>query len=410
MKTDASFETLPDEMLLEICRYLHSGDVLYSFFGLNMRLNHTIAFYRHHVSLHRTTYNQFLHIFNFILPQISHCIRSLVIYELESPLFLLAFQKNELCRNLEKLKLVNWTDVKLMLFVDTLHNMERFQELTVQALDLTDNVNHRCLFQKLLGVNDGRLQRVAFDHECDALRLSDGDKSNDKCLPNIHQLDVELQTTNDLLCLCELTPNVEQLRVTFKRPWPDVVDDPPRFHHLRQLNVYAMSWFSSAQDLKALLSVSSVLEIVSFVLVTHDEILINGQRVLALLPPSIKQFNYSICFQPANITGSFDVSHILHSWSSVPIAYSICPHDRRIFLHTVPYRPNRLALRSLFQQGMLTPTDGQIYRNARHVHVYDTNVLAEIFGIVQHCRRVLDLIVSMPASPTSKTSSSETAQ
>ncbi|CAF0881117.1 unnamed protein product [Rotaria sp. Silwood1] len=390
---------LPDEMLLEICRYLHSGDVLYSFFGLNSRLNQTITFYRQHVSLHKTFYMQFIHIFTIILPQIESSIRSLVIFELESPLFFESFKNNHIYQDLEKLTLVNWTDEKLIKFIDTLHGMKHFHKLVIQALDLTESVTNINLLRKILGANDNQLTHIVFDHECDALNIAD-EKNCEITFPNIIQLDIELQTTKDLLKLVQMIPNIEQLHLTFKRPWVKVSFDQQINSHLTELNVYAMSWFSTFDDLKTLIQISPTIKNFSFVLVTRDYSMINGQCVLALLPSCVKQFNYSICYHSFDKDDKFDPIRIIKSWKSIPVAYSISENDKRIFLHTVSYHPNRLSLRSLFHKQMSADVNSSIYNKVRHLHVYDTIALKEIAGIVRHCRQILDLIISIRALPS----------
>ena len=73
------FERLPDEIILEICRYLSCTDILYSFFNINIRLNCTISIYYQHVILRQTSFIQFEYICRNILPKIGCKIRSLCI-------------------------------------------------------------------------------------------------------------------------------------------------------------------------------------------------------------------------------------------------------------------------------------------------------------------------------------------
>lgn len=396
----STLEMLPDEMLLEICRYLHSGDVLYSLFGLNSRLNQTISFYRQHVSLHRTFYMQFIAIYNKVLPQIQSSIRSLVIFELESPLFFESFKNNGVYQCLEKLTLVNWTDEKLILFLNTLHGMKHFHKLLIQALDLTESIGHLNLLKTIFGANDRQLTHVLFDHECDAFRLSDED-TNEMNFPNIVQLDVELQTTSDLLKLNQMIPNVKQIHTTFKRPWTKGCSDKSMFSHLTELSVYAMSWFSTFDDLKTLIQLSPTIEDFSFVLVSRDYSMIDGRCLRAIISARVKNFSYSICYHSHDKDEQFNSKDIIKSWQPTPIAYSISEHERRIFLHTVSYQTNRLSLRSLFHKQMSADSNSTVYRKVRHLHIYDTLALKEIPGIVKHCRQILDLIVSIRPSPTS---------
>ena len=399
----STLEILPDEMILEICQYFHSGDVLYSFYGLNSRLNRTILFYCQHVSLHRTFYMQFIHIFTTILPQIEFFVHSLVIYELESALFLTFFKNNHIYPNLKKLTLINWTDEKLISFLDTLHGMKYFHKLVIHALDLTETIEHIEILNKVLSTNDNRLTYVSFDHECDPMKLVNEEQYYTN-FTNIIELDIELQTTDDLFQLSRIVPNVKQLHATFKCPWMRSSCEKQQFFHLREFSLYAMSYFSTFNDLKSLIQILPVVENFSFVCASHDLSMIDGQHIISIIPSNIKQFHYSICFTPRDKGGTFNPRRIIESWNSIPITYSINEYHKRIFLHTVSYQSNRLSLRSLFNKQMPIELNSQIYRNVRHLHVYDTTALTDISGIVRHCRQIIDLVVSFRTLPSNESS------
>ena len=399
----STIEIFPDEVFLEVCRYLHVADVLYSFFHLTARLDRTISFYRQHVSLHRTSYVQFLEIFTQILPQMTDSIRSLVIFELESPLFFASFQHSEIYPNLEKLTLVNWTDKKLIPFIDTLHGMNSFRTLMIQALDLTESTDHGELLEKILAANHSRLNRIVFDHECDSFELPTS-LTPPMTFDNVTELSIALGTTNDLFQLVEMIPCVERLHTTLKGPWEQTGLPPGEFSRLKELSVYAMSWLSTFQNLKSLVQIAPALETVSLVLVTHDCALIDGDKVLSLFPPTLQQCSYSICYQPHPVDIELDVIPILRSWRSIPIAYAISESDKRVFLHTIPYQATRLSLRSLFHRHVSADVNSHLYRSVRHLHVYDTLALAETFGIARHSRSIVDLVISIRTLPSSKAS------
>jgi hypothetical protein len=109
-------EYLPDEIILEIYRYLHCGHILYSFYNLNTRLNHTITDYCHHVILRRLTYQQFLYLYSSILPKIGRFILSLTINRLQQTYFF-SVDMNEVFPNLNKLALDDWKTEDLFTFV-----------------------------------------------------------------------------------------------------------------------------------------------------------------------------------------------------------------------------------------------------------------------------------------------------
>lgn len=65
------FEALPDEILLSICGYLSSVEVLDSFLNLNTRLNRTIAAYREKIFLHHLSHHDFHHLLDDHLPALA---------------------------------------------------------------------------------------------------------------------------------------------------------------------------------------------------------------------------------------------------------------------------------------------------------------------------------------------------
>jgi len=66
--TKKTLEELPDEILLLICRYLSSTDVLFCFYELNSRLTQMISGYSRHVVIAQVPYKQFTYICASILP------------------------------------------------------------------------------------------------------------------------------------------------------------------------------------------------------------------------------------------------------------------------------------------------------------------------------------------------------
>ena len=131
----AGLEFLPDELLLEICRYLHCSHVLYSFFNLNSRLNQTITSYCRHVWFRRASYRQLLHIYDSILPQIGPAIISLTIHPLHQSSFPLSFkfQLPNICPFLKHLTLTSWRSEYLLSYMmDSLRQMNCLEKLTIQ--------------------------------------------------------------------------------------------------------------------------------------------------------------------------------------------------------------------------------------------------------------------------------------
>src|SRR5437764_1009255 len=121
----STLEMLPDETLLQVCKYLLCSDILQSFFGLNYRMTQMITQYRHHVSLHKTSLSTFNYLSVNVLPQIGSQVRSLVIdccYSvLQGELFFEHFGKKMSITfpKLERISLVSYTHDQLVVFLDT---------------------------------------------------------------------------------------------------------------------------------------------------------------------------------------------------------------------------------------------------------------------------------------------------
>jgi hypothetical protein len=89
----SNIEGLPDELLLEICKYLLCVDVLLIFDNLNLRMTCMISDYCRHVSLHKASYAQSYKLCTTILPKIGVQTRTLIIDNCYSALQAIAFPK-----------------------------------------------------------------------------------------------------------------------------------------------------------------------------------------------------------------------------------------------------------------------------------------------------------------------------
>ena len=128
---------LPDEMILEICRYLHCSHVLYSFYDLNSRLNRTITSYCQHVWFRRASYKQLLHIYQYILPRIGSFVVSLTIHPLHHSSFPISLkqQMSNIFPNLKTLTLTSWTSENLLLLmIESIQQMNCLEKLVIQEL------------------------------------------------------------------------------------------------------------------------------------------------------------------------------------------------------------------------------------------------------------------------------------
>jgi hypothetical protein len=156
-----SFETsFPDEIILEICRYLHPLDILLSLSELNSRLNRTISAFIRHVCLSSViSYKNYVYLLQMILPPIWPLIQSLTISNCQVPCLTTLFLDNTkpiLPPNLKRLRLIHLNINEIYHFVNRLINQCVIEELIIECTDI-DTTNQ----QELYGY---KLAQILFFH------------------------------------------------------------------------------------------------------------------------------------------------------------------------------------------------------------------------------------------------------
>ncbi len=136
----SNIELLPDELILEICRYLYPSDILLSFCGLNYRLNRTISDFIHHVHLSSMiSHENYLYLLRTSLSSIWSTIQSLTISNHQIPCLTRVFLEtigNVLPVNLKRLSLfqVNLNDIYQ--FINRLMMKCAVEELVIDCKDI----------------------------------------------------------------------------------------------------------------------------------------------------------------------------------------------------------------------------------------------------------------------------------
>ena len=216
MPLPSSFELLPDEIILHICQYLRSADILYSLHNLNSRLNVTITGYCRHINLMTVSYKQFEYAVSQVLPQIGSFVRTFVLngnWEtimsnvLSTMLFISPL--STLFPQLQRLIIKWFNSERLLSFVDTLHDFSQLTELDIRFLkgNTTDS-----LVKKILSANNSRLAVVSFDQDCVDLGISDD--TNAISYPNIQEFTINLTLIKFIPCIFLLVPNVSRLHLS----------------------------------------------------------------------------------------------------------------------------------------------------------------------------------------------------
>lgn len=404
----STFEIFPDEIILEICRYLHCSHVLYSFFDLNSRLNRTITSYCQHVWFRRASYKQLLHIYQYILPRIGSSILSLTIHPLHQASFPSSFKEqiSNIFPNLKTLTLTSWTSENLLLFIiNSIQQMKYLQKLVIQELSCSLAIDDRDFIEKIFNNKNSSLTNIIFDYDCDSFNFINH-SINNIISHNILHLTIQLDSLMDLSLLIHFIPNIYQLDVSFKNSSLKQVPFNITLPFLRILSLWAIHWYSNLDDLISLFPIVPSIEQLSLTISTRDESLINGEKLLSILPCQLKQFNYTVCYYSVE---NYNLNSIKNSWQSIPIVCSVSEIDQRIFLHTLPYASSRLTIRSSLAKNISTKDIYQMYSKVDQIQVYTMTNLSETFPIIGQCRRVREITLLTANEPITLTSQSESS-
>ncbi|CAF0833803.1 unnamed protein product [Adineta ricciae] len=395
MHTIANLESLPDELLLEICKYLLCVDVLLCFDNLNHRFTCLVNDYRRHVSLHKASYAQSFQLCTDILPRIGAQIQTLVIDNCYSALQAIAFPKyfqhsmSTCFPDLKKIILVSFRPDPLFVFLKTLNHLDKLQTIDMRSLFRVPTNQQTEVLLALLQANNSRLTSVLIDDQSSHLNPIKKYLPTHAICSNILHLKIEILTICDLAVLFTIIPNVHTLFVSIHKN--DNLDRTNRkfksetLYHLThfQLKSIEHSWYLN--ELRSLLDKLPAVEYLSLNLRTSDVELTSGQILQNYLPNKIKQFHYAIHYLPEQIT---KCSNILETWESVyPIRclYDVEQNDY-MFLHTIPYLSfDYLEISSSVASAVSKHSNS--FENVLRVHVDCDFTLTEAFPIISCCRR-----------------------
>jgi hypothetical protein len=408
----SKFECFPDEIILEIYRYLHCGHVLYSFYNLNSRFNHTITDYCHHVILRRLNYHQFLYLYTNILPEIGRFIVSLTINRLQQTYFLLnfSFYMNKIFPNLEKLAFDDWKNEELFSFIGNhLNQLKDLRTIIIRGLRQTNHQNsianliddHNHLLEIIH--KNTQIQFLYFEPDCYSMTLLINQK-NLISYSNLIEINIPLSSSRDLVCLANLIPNIRRLYVIIEEL--SLIDqDVKPFQCLTYFSLNAFDNYSTLENVSSILRLTPTIEQISLNLTTKDDRLIYGQHLFTLLASQLinlnQSFQYSVYFT-TTVEYDFNSNNLLESWKSIPIAYTINNDEREsyILIHTLPYPSILMNLHSTLSNKFGMHLGDQVYRNIEYLCIYHSKTLLETFTIIQHCRKIRDLIIQMDDSET----------
>jgi hypothetical protein len=404
---EMNFERFPDEILLEICRFLSSTEILYSLFNINSRLNRTISIYCEHVILRQTSFIQFEYICLNILPKIGSIIRSLSINANWTDLLAKQFhfyfgdQMKNLFPNLEHLILVAFSGNELNDCIESIFDLPNLNQLTIHDRYNVTEEYKQILFHKILSANKNRLKKIFFNRHSESLNIN---QKNSIIYSNIIELSIHLEKLNDLRYLFKLIPNIRQISILINKQSEDdiIIFDQFIIKYLIQFHIESSrrSWIFD--EINSLLKQMPFLKYLSLDLFSRDVHLLDGQQILSILPlNTLERFNYVIKYTPEEQIEYID--NIISSWSSTsyPVCCLIEDSQTHMFLHTIPYAFSYLDISSLFFKHMKKKTDDYKYY-IKELLLFNISTLAETFIAIRNCQQVKDLALQIDDTSSSK--------
>jgi hypothetical protein len=393
----STLEMLPDEVLLEVCKYLLCSDILHSFIGLNYRMTQMITSYRQYVSLYKTSLSKFHYLRINVFPQIGSQIRSLFIdcchSVLQGDLFLEHFHKKMpmIFPQLERISLMAYRQEQLLAFLSTLNGMDHLVEICLYSLFPIQRLHHPTVVRSLLQVNNNRLTTILIDDQSSYLSFDDSD-----CYLNIIQLSIKLETANDLSSLFAAVPNVQYLDVM-------ISENDPQNHNLDEIELSSLSHLTNfrlksiirmwkLEELFLLLLHLPLVQHLSLFISTKDKRFTDGNIILSLIPSTVQQFNYAIYFFPDTTFDEYDT--IPTSWTpSHPVACFF--NDGFLLIHTLPWHFPRISFFSIIDKMVTSQVNCEIGYDRQveqlDLSIQENSTFSKFLAMISQCRRVKEL-------------------
>ncbi|CAF1449574.1 unnamed protein product [Didymodactylos carnosus] len=277
-----NIEQLPNEILLEIDRYLSPYDVLTSFLNLNSRFNLTISDYKYNLDLSQDiSLEKFSHLCTNILPLINNSIYKLTLNDGYSPYQMFIFNTKQYdysFPNLVCLTLKGFNDSGIDLLINMLIKSINLKILIITYTNQDQGPWHSstiALSDYYIFCHKNNLEKLEISAASNGIILSE------QLYPTLFIKDVRLslRTLDDLFILFGIIPMVERLNVHIdeekmtKQFSSTKLPQYLKEFHFETTNVKLLSY----SNLEVLLYSIPTLESISIELQTDDLDYLNGQ-------------------------------------------------------------------------------------------------------------------------------------
>ncbi|CAF3448863.1 unnamed protein product [Rotaria sp. Silwood1] len=400
-----SFErSFPDEIILEICRYLHPIDILLSFGGLNYRLNQTISDFIHHIHLSSIiSYKNYLYLLRHIIPTIWSSIESLTISNCQILCLTKLFFDNTdniLPPNLKKLCLFHLNTYEIYYFINRLMNKSVVEELIIECTDI-DCMKHQELYgfkiAQMLFFHHPTLKSIElfgdiiFDlSHLSFLSLSNSNDSDSLNIMNIGQLSIlrrltiPLQSLSSLHLLLIYQPHLEYLNVHIgdaKSTYDYTITPFPPLIHLQEFHFRSDDLAIKFENLFELLAYFPNLKSLSLNLTTECRLFFDG-NILQTLVYKLDTFQFSIArfLQPTyeeQTLSTFYTSFWLETKKWYTQCYWHIDEDNLdsdyFHIYTVPYPFSNFDIYKCTNENLLSKDKSKSFKKVKRLDLSETS-------------------------------------
>jgi hypothetical protein len=374
---------------------------------LNSRLNRTISIYRENVILRLTNFLQFQYICLNIFPKLGSTIRLLSINANWTDLlakrfhFYFGYRMKEIFPNLEHIILVAFSGNELNDYIESLSDLPYFNKLTIKDRYNVTEEYKQILFDKILSANQNRLKTIIFNRHSESLSIN---QIYPIIYSNIIQLNIHLDKIIDLRYLLKIIPNIRQMNIVIGEYSENerIEFDEILMKNLIEFHMESTrrSWILN--EISSLLKQMPFLIDLSFDLFSRDFSLLDGQKILSILPTNtLQHFNYVIKYTSKEQMELID--SIISSWALTPYSVGCLVADSQthMFLHTIPYKSSFLEINSVFFKHMKTNTDDYRYY-IEELLLFNVSTLAETFLAIRNCNKMKDLEIEIDDDTSSQ--------
>jgi hypothetical protein len=343
----SKFEQLPDEIILEICLYLRSFEIIDGFGQLNWRLNRTISQFRRNSDSHHLTLNQYQRWYSHLLPHMTNYIKNLVLSNWNSPGQIRLFNQStitykflyQLLPNLKQLRLIDFNDDD----IDILPKLAMIEKILIDVDGLKPLLHStKLLLDRYLFCSSFSFKEIRLWIGEGGIRLQHD--TNLVINPDLERLTIVVARLDDLILLFKRAPNLVKLYIEISglsssesqqyivnAIMPKKLTD----FHIQTNDKNAVTF----DDLFVIMIHIPTIKLLSLDIETKDTDYADSLCWIFLMSrlPNLQRLYFKIRVSIGNGTTTIDVDSFAQSFlrTKLPI---ICYADKRVLhIDTVPY-------------------------------------------------------------------------